>query len=45
VIAYAVPSEPTRNRILIRAVARDLLDVLHGLRAEGRFEIEHIYDY
>lgn len=45
VIAYAVPVEPTRNRMLLRAGARDLLDVIHGLRREGKFKIEHIYDY
>jgi hypothetical protein len=45
VVAYAVPSEPTRNRILLRASGRDLLDAIHRLRTERKFEIEHIYDY
>jgi FAD/FMN-containing dehydrogenase len=45
VLAHAVPTDSTRNRILMQTSARDLLDVLHQLRSEGKFETEHIYDY
>jgi hypothetical protein len=45
VVAYAVPSEPSRTRLLMRVNARDLLDVLARLRKEGEFRVEHIYDY
>jgi hypothetical protein len=31
--------------MLLRVQARDLLDVLHELRAGGQFRVEHIYDY
>ncbi|HEY8164211.1 MAG TPA: FAD-binding oxidoreductase [Gemmatimonadaceae bacterium] len=45
VIAYRVPTDPERRRILLRVNARDLLDVLNAIRTEGVFEVEHIYDY
>jgi len=45
VVAYGQPDEPTRTRMLLRVQARDLLDVLRGLRAQGEFRVEHIYDY
>ncbi|HMJ19177.1 MAG TPA: hypothetical protein VK478_12355, partial [Gemmatimonadaceae bacterium] len=45
VLAHAVPTDSTRNRVLMQTSARDLLDVLHQLRSEGKFVIEHIYDY
>jgi len=45
VVAYAVPTDTARIRVLLRAPVRELLDVLHRLRAEGSFRIEHIYDY
>jgi hypothetical protein len=45
VVAYRQPDEPVRTRMLLRVQARDLLDVLHGLRAGGQFRVEHIYDY
>ena len=45
VVAYRQPDDPSRTRMLLRTQARDLLDVLHGLRAGGQFRIEHIYDY
>ncbi len=45
VVAYEVPSDPGHNRILLRSNARDLLDVIHRLRIEGKYKIEHIYDY
>jgi hypothetical protein len=31
--------------MLLRVQARDVLDVLHHLRADGQFQVEHIYDY
>ncbi|HEX7977798.1 MAG TPA: FAD-binding oxidoreductase [Gemmatimonadaceae bacterium] len=45
VVAYRQPDEPARTRMLLRVQARDLLDVLHFLRADGQFHVEHIYDY
>jgi hypothetical protein len=45
VVAYRQPDEPARTRMLLKVQARDLLDVLHRLRAEGQFQVEHIYDY
>ena len=45
VLAHAVPTDDTRNRVLIQTSARDALDVLHQLRSEGKFQIEHVYDY
>jgi hypothetical protein len=45
VLAHEVPTEPTRNRVLLQTSARDALDVLHQLRFDGKFQIEHIYDY
>jgi hypothetical protein len=31
--------------MLLRVQARDLLDVLHGIRGEKQFVVEHVYDY
>jgi FAD/FMN-containing dehydrogenase len=45
VLAHAVPTDSKRNRVLMQTSARDLLDVLHQLRSEGKFQTEHIYDY
>jgi hypothetical protein len=45
VLAHAVPTDDSRNRVLMQTSARDLLDVLHQLRSEGKFKTEHIYDY
>jgi FAD/FMN-containing dehydrogenase len=45
VVAYRMPDDPARTRMLLRVQASDLLDVLHRLRADGRFEVEHVYDY
>jgi hypothetical protein len=45
VLAYRQPDEPSRRRMLLRVQARDLLDVLHRMRGEGAFVVEHIYDY
>lgn len=45
VLAHRVPSEPLRKRILLETSSRDLLDVLHRVRSEGKFRIDHIYDY
>jgi len=45
VVAYRMPDDPSRTRILLRVQARDLLDALHGLRTGGQFQVEHIYDY
>jgi FAD/FMN-containing dehydrogenase len=45
VVAYRQPDDPARTRMLLRVQARDLLDVLHGLRTGGQFQVEHIYDY
>jgi FAD/FMN-containing dehydrogenase len=45
VVAYAQPDDPRRTRMLLKVGARDLLDTLRRLRAEGVFHVEHIYDY
>ena len=45
VVAYRMPDEPSRTRMLLQVRARDLLDVLAGVRREKAFVVEHIYDY
>jgi FAD/FMN-containing dehydrogenase len=45
VVAYRQPDDPARTRMLLQVRARDLLDVLQGLRRERAFVVEHIYDY
>jgi FAD/FMN-containing dehydrogenase len=45
VVAYPTPDDPSRTRMLLRVNARDLLDVLHRMRGEQQFTVEHIYDY
>lgn len=45
VLAYGVPWDTTMNRMVLRISSRDLLDVLHTLRGEGKYAVEHIYDY
>ena len=45
VVAYRQPDEPSRTRMLLRVQARDLLDVLRGIREEKQFAVEHVYDY
>lgn len=45
VLAYRMPDDPSRTRMLLQVRARDLLDVLHRLRQEKEFAVEHIYDY
>jgi FAD/FMN-containing dehydrogenase len=45
ILAHGVPVDGTRNRILMQTSARDLLDILHQVRSEGRFQVEHVYDY
>jgi len=45
VVAYQMPDDPSRTRMLLRVSARDLLDVLHSLRTGQQFHVEHIYDY
>jgi FAD/FMN-containing dehydrogenase len=45
VVSYPMPDDPSRTRMLLRVAARDLLDVLHRLRQEKEFVVEHIYDY
>jgi hypothetical protein len=45
VVAYGQPDDPARTRMLLRVQARDLLEVLRGMRAGGQFKVEHIYDY
>jgi hypothetical protein len=45
VVAYRMPDDPARTRMLLRVQARDLLDVLHGLRGGKQFVVEHVYDY
>jgi hypothetical protein len=45
VLGYRMPDDPSRTRMLLQVHARDLLDVLHRLRQEREFVVEHIYDY
>ncbi|MEO7996665.1 MAG: FAD-binding oxidoreductase [Gemmatimonadaceae bacterium] len=45
IVAYAMPDDSTRTRMLLKVPVRDLLDVLARMRAEGQFRVEHIYDY
>jgi len=44
-LSYRMPDDPRRTRMLLRVSARDLLDMLHRLRQEKEFVVEHIYDY
>lgn len=45
VVGYADPTEPARTRLLLRVPVRDLLDVLAAAGRDGRFRLEHVYDY
>ncbi|MGV3709369.1 MAG: FAD-binding oxidoreductase [Gemmatimonas sp.] len=45
IVAYAMPDDKSRTRMLLRIHVRDLLDVLQRLRRDGAFRVEHIYDY
>ncbi|HKH92637.1 MAG TPA: hypothetical protein VKA54_12580, partial [Gemmatimonadaceae bacterium] len=45
VVAYRMPDDPSRTRMLLRVQARDLLEVLRSLRSGKAFQVEHIYDY
>lgn len=45
IVAYAMPDDSTRTRMLLKVHTRDLLDVLRQMRAEKVFQVEHIYDY
>ena len=50
VVGYADPTSTAgpggaRTRVLLQVGVRDLLDVLAVLRREGRFTVEHVYDY
>lgn len=45
VLAYAIPVDPQRTRVLLRAQVRDLLDVLGAMRATPGVRVEHVYDY
>jgi len=45
IVAYAMPDDSTRTRMLLKVHVRDLLDVLHRMRGENAFQVEHIYDY
>lgn len=45
IVAYAMPDDSTRTRMLLKVPVRDLLDVLARMRKEGQFRVEHIYDY
>jgi hypothetical protein len=45
VLAYAVPADPQRQRVLLEVHVRDLLDVLAATRAEGKLVVDHVYDY
>jgi hypothetical protein len=44
-LSYRMPDDPRRTRMLLRVSARDLLDVLHRLRRDKEFVVEHLYDY
>lgn len=45
IVAYAMPDDSTRTRMLLKVRVRDVLEVLRRFRAEGVFRVEHIYDY
>ena len=45
VVAYAVPTDPARVRVVLAVDARDLLTVLAELEQSGYFAADHIYDY
>jgi hypothetical protein len=45
VVAYRVPTQPDKVRVLLSVRARDLLDVLATIKTEGKFHTDHIYDY
>lgn len=45
VTSYTSPGDGTRVRVLLSVDAQELLTVLAGLRQEGQFKVDHIYDY
>ena len=42
IVAYEVPTEPSRVRVVLGVRARDLLDVLALLKRDGTFRTDHI---
>ncbi|MGH7517461.1 MAG: FAD-binding protein [Gemmatimonadales bacterium] len=44
---YALPlaADPSRKRVAMRVPVRHLLPTLRALAAEGRLEVDHVYDY
>ena len=45
VVAYGVPTEAARLRVVVAVEARDLLTVLAEIEAGGQLHVDHIYDY
>lgn len=45
VLAYRVPVDPSRTRVLVRTQLRDLLDVLGTMQRQPGVRVEHVYDY
>ena len=43
--ALLLPSDKSRKRVAMIIPARNLLDVLGGLRIEGKLVLDHVYDY
>jgi hypothetical protein len=43
--ALPLPTDPSRQRVVMRVPVGDLLALLRQLDAEGRFVVDHIYDY
>ena len=45
VYALPLPSDATRERVAMRVKVPDLLPVLDRLAAEGKLDVDHVYDY
>ena len=43
--ALPLPTDARRIRPVLRVRTRDLLPFLGRLEAEGRFAVDHVYDY
>jgi hypothetical protein len=45
VVAYRVPTDRTRCRVLLQVPVRELLPIAGQFERDGRFAMDHVYDY
>jgi hypothetical protein len=45
VVAYRVPADRMRCRVLLQVPVRELLSVVNQLEGGGGFVLDHVYDY